>query len=147
MKSEKTLLKCVSFFLITLCAGILKARVLVFLSPGIWPATPDRALIRRRPLRAHHQRSRNRRVSALYRKPRATSSLPRLALSDPTRNRDQHIKGFLTLKGSTVGEPLQGSTLFLDFVPKVLASSNLGLELANAFGVLQLNERPHAAPV
>ena len=36
MKSEKTLLKCVSFFLITLCAGILKARVLVFLSPGIW---------------------------------------------------------------------------------------------------------------
>ena len=38
-------------------------------------------------------------------------------------------------RGYTVGEPFQGWDAFDVVVPKVVASSNLGLKLANAFGV------------
>jgi hypothetical protein len=39
-------------------------------------------------------------------------------------------------KGSPTAEPFQGCTLFFIRVPRVLASSNPGLKLANAFGVI-----------
>jgi hypothetical protein len=38
-------------------------------------------------------------------------------------------------KGFTTAEPFSGFFAILEFQPRVLASSNPGLKLANAFGV------------
>jgi hypothetical protein len=50
---------------------------------------------------------------------------------------DHHIKAFEPRKGSAIGEPFQGYKILVVRLPRVVASSNPGLKLANAFGVFQ----------